>query len=131
MPVITCSPAHVMTVLICILYFSIYMLIHISAIVMFIVFTYHATHTSVKLTPAFAELWFGLPSKCRDGAGSRRGGTESVSVDGMSREDLILFSLCHVMHVIFIVFLVVYGMYYSAGFDPVFRETCYVSDGSL
>src|SRR3954464_5443555 len=130
MTAITCSHAHVMTMLTCVLYFSLFMLIHISTIVMFIVFTYHATHTSVKLTPAFAELWFGLPSKCRDGAGSRRGGTESVSVNGMSRGDLIMFSYCHVMHVIFIVFLVVYGMYYSDGLDPVFRETYSVSDGS-
>src|SRR3954468_7669605 len=130
MPTITCSHAHVMTILTCVLYFVIHILIHVSAIVQFIALTYHATNTSIKLTPAFAELWFGLPSKCRDGAGSRRDGTDSVSVDGMSRGDLILFSHCHVMHVIFIVFLVVYGMYYSIGFDPVFRETCYVSDGS-
>src|SRR4051812_27254623 len=99
------------------------MLIHVSAIVQFIALTYHAMYTSIKLTLAFAELWFGLPSKCRDGAGSRSGGTESVSVDGVSRGDLILFGHCRVMHVIFIVFLVVYGMYYSVGFDPVCRET--------
>src|SRR4051812_35118061 len=27
------------------------------------------THTSIKLTPAFAELWFGSLSKCRYGLG--------------------------------------------------------------
>ena len=48
----------------------------------------------------------------------------------VSRGDLIMFSYCHVMHVIFIVFLVVYGMYYSDGLDPVFRETYTVLDGS-
>src|SRR5436190_22272311 len=105
MPTITCSYARVMTMLTCILYFSIYLLIYVFAIVMFIALTCHATHTSIKLTPAFAELWFGLPSKCRNGVRPRRDGTESVSVDGVSRGDHILFSLCHIMHVIFIVFL--------------------------
>src|SRR4051812_8641649 len=113
MPAITCSHAHVMTMLTCVLYFVIHMLIHVSAIVQFIALTCHATHTSIKLTPAFAELWFGLPSKCRDGAGFRRGWAESVPVVDVSRGDLILFSHCHVMHVRFIVFLVVYGMYYA------------------
>src|SRR3954466_13652783 len=87
--VITCSHAHVMTMLTCVLYFSLFILIHVSAIVMFIVLTDHATHMSVKLTPAFAELWFGLPSKCRDGAGPLGDGTESVPVDTMSRGDIV------------------------------------------
>src|SRR3954468_21107486 len=37
-----------MTMLTCILYFSIYLLIHISAIVLLITFTYHATHTALN-----------------------------------------------------------------------------------
>src|SRR3954466_14834821 len=115
MPAITCSHAHDMTMLTCLLYFIIHMLIHVSAIVLLIALTCHATYTSIKLTLTFAELWFGLPSKCRNRAGSRSDGTESMLVGGVSRGDLIMFSYCHVMHVIFIVFLVVYGMYFSDG----------------
>ena len=110
--------------------FFTYRPMHVSTLLLVIVHTLHATCTSIKLTPAFAELWFGLPSKCRDGARPQGDGTESVSVDDVSGGDHILFSLCLVMHVIFIVFLVVYGMYYSDGFVPIPWVTCYVSDGS-
>src|SRR3954463_12991435 len=39
----------------------------------------HVKYTSIKLTPAFAELWFGTLSKCRLGSGIRGGRTWSSS----------------------------------------------------
>src|SRR3954468_4049251 len=59
MPAITCSHAHVMTMLTCILYFNICLLIHVSTIVMFITLTYHATHIQA-LNPHQLSLSSGL-----------------------------------------------------------------------
>src|SRR5438270_13683099 len=42
---------------------------HVSALLLIILHTLHVTCTSIKLTPAFAELWFGTLSKCGDRAG--------------------------------------------------------------
>ena len=37
--------------------------------------------TSIKLTPAHAELWFGLIPKCRARHDPLRGGTQSEAID--------------------------------------------------
>src|SRR3954471_6861415 len=89
-----CSHAHMLYRPLC---SHAHMLYHYSCISLYLP-RIHVKYTSIKLTPAFAELWFGTLSKCRSGSSVRGGRTWlSPFVDSLRGLRLFWRLVCYYM----------------------------------